>query len=308
MKKALIWCMVLVLALGMLSGCGAKANEGSENNENSQNVEKSEERDPNKKAILAVSFGTSYADTRALTIEATEKRLQEEFADYHVERAFTAQMIIDILKDRDKIEVFNVKEALEHLKSEKYSEVIIQPLHIMNGAEYDDVVAEAKEYEGSFDKLVIGKPLLTSTEDYKEAVKAIKGQLPELKEGEGVVLMGHGTHHFANATYAAMEYALHDEGEKNVFVGTVEGYPVVEDVIERLKENNIKKVTLMPLMLVAGDHASNDMAGDEDDSWKTILKKEGFEVEIYLHGLGENKGIQDIYLRHADEAIKGEQH
>ncbi|RKD21416.1 sirohydrochlorin cobaltochelatase [Caminicella sporogenes DSM 14501] len=293
MKKMLVLMMVFILALGATTGCSQKPQEVS--------------KDPNKKAILVVSFGTSYADTRKLTIEATEKRFAEEFPDYDIVRAFTAQTIINILKERDKIDVYNVKEALDYLKSQKYSEVIIQPLHIMNGAEYDELLAQVAAYEGDFDKLKVGKPLLTTTEDYLEVVKALKAQLPELKDDEAVVFMGHGTHHFANATYSELEYVLHDLGHKNVFVGTVEGYPGLEQVMNRLKENNIKKVTLMPFMLVAGDHATNDMAGDEDDSWKTVLKKAGYEVEVYLHGLGENKGIQDIYLKHAHEAIKGQE-
>lgn len=284
--KKLTLILTIILSFGILNGCTQKVAT-----------------DPNKKAILVVSFGTSYADTRALTIEATEQRFREEFPDYDIIRAFTSQTIINILRDRDKIEVYNVKEALEYLKSEKYSEVIIQPLHIINGAEYDELVAEAILYQEYFNKFEIGRPLLTSAEDYFEVVEALKEQVSMLKENEGVVFMGHGTHHHSNAAYTAMEYVFHDMDYKNVFIGTVEGYPQIDQVMSRLKEKNIDKVTLIPFMFVAGDHASNDMAGDEDDSWKTILKKAGYEVEVYLHGLGENTKIQDIYLKHARSAI-----
>lgn len=291
MKKLSLF-LAFILCFAVMTGCAQKAST-----------------DPAKKAILVVSFGTSYADTRELTIEATENRFKEEFPEYDIVRAFTAQTIIDILKDRDNIEVFNVEEALNDLKENKYSSVIIQPLHVMNGAEYDDVVEVANKFveEEAFDELKIASPLLTSTEDYKETVAALKGQLPELKDNEAVVFMGHGTHHFANATYAAMEYTFQDLGHKNVFIGTVEGYPELDQVMSRLKENNIEKVTLMPFMLVAGDHANNDMGGDEDDSWKTVLKKAGYEVEVYMHGLGESKGVQDIYIKHAHEAIEGQE-
>lgn len=291
MKKLSLF-LVFILSFVVMTGCTQKAST-----------------DPAKKAILVVSFGTSYADTREVTIEATENRFKEEFADYDIVRAFTAQIIIDVLKDRDNIEVFNVEEALNDLKEKNYSSVIIQPLHVMNGAEYDELVGGTKKFveEKAFDELKISKPLLTSVEDYKETVASLEVQLPELQDNEAVVFMGHGTHHFANSTYAAMEYTLQDLGHKNVFMGTVEGYPGLDEVMNRLKENNIEKVTLMPFMLVAGDHANNDMGGDEDDSWKTQLKKAGYEVEVYMHGLGEVKGVQDIYLKHAHETIEGKE-
>lgn len=289
MRKSIILILVVLLISSLGIGCTKKTST-----------------DPNKRAILVVSFGTSYSDTRELTIEATEKRFEDEFADYDIVRAFTSQTIIDILSDRDNIEVYNVKEALEHLKKEKYSEVIIQPLHVMNGAEYDELVEATVDYVEYFDTFKIGKALLSSSDDFINTVKSLETQLPILEENEAVVFMGHGTHHHANAVYSAMEYYFHDLGNKNVFMGTVEGYPELDQVINRLEENNIEKVTLMPFMLVSGDHAENDMAGDEDDSWKTVLKKKGYEVEVYLHGLGENKGIQDIYIQHAHEAISGE--
>ena len=176
----------------------------------------------------------------------------------------------------------------------------------MNGAEYDEMTAAVMEFEADFTEIIIAKAILSSSDDYKETVTALSTQFGELAKDEAVVFMGHGTHHHANAVYGTLEYAFNAAGHKNVFVGTVEGYPSFDDVVNRLNENNINKVILMPLMIVAGDHAENDMAGDEDDSWKVMLKELGFEVEVYLHGLGENQGIREIYRRHAEEAIKGE--
>ncbi|SHK40464.1 sirohydrochlorin cobaltochelatase [Tepidibacter formicigenes] len=296
-KKCLALLLSLMLLGGALVGC---TSAGA-----AENDEKEVKKDSNKKAVLVVSFGTSYADTRKVTIEACENKIDKAFPDYEMRRAFTSNIIIKKLKERDNIEVDTPKEALTKLKEEGFSEVVVQPLHIMNGAEYDDLAADVNNFKNDFDKLVMGNPLLTSVEDYKNLVEALKDQMPELKDNEAVVFMGHGTHHYANATYACLDYVLEDMGIR-AYVGTVEGYPEIDNVIKKLKRNNIEKVTLMPLMLVAGDHANNDMAGDEEDSWKSILKKEGFVVETYLHGLGENEKVQDMYVEHAKEAMNTE--
>ena len=259
-----------------------------------------------KKAILVVSFGTSYADTRKVTIEAVEQQVQDTFTEYEMRRAFTANIIINILRDRDGIDVDAPEQALQTLQDEGFTEVIVQPLHVIPGAEFHDLVMTVGKFKAGFEKLVIGSPLLASSEDYMNAAAALKTQLPELGDGEAVVLMGHGTHHPANAAYPALERVFEDAGLHNVLVGTVEGYPELEHVISKLKRLNIRKVTLMPFMLVAGDHAQNDMAGDEEDSWKTILTNKGFDVDVILKGMGENPQIQAIYLQHVEQAIKGE--
>ncbi|BEP28291.1 sirohydrochlorin cobaltochelatase [Helicovermis profundi] len=288
MKKGLIVTLIIVLVVSLFSGCSSSLAT-----------------DNGKRAILVVSFGTSYNDSRALTIEATENRIKDEFPDYDIFRAFTSQIIIDKLKNRDNLDINNVLQAMEQLKKDKYSEVYIQPLHVINGEEYNDLLNQANNYKDSFNTLRIGKPLLSSTEDYQKAIDALKDKFSNLEKNEAVVFMGHGTPHIANAQYSELSYMLHDEGYSNVFVGTVEGYPTIDNVISRLNEKNIEKVTLMPFMLVAGDHANNDMAGDESDSWKTILKKDGFEVTTYIHGLGEVKGIQDLYVEHLRNLIDG---
>lgn len=255
-----------------------------------------------KKAVLVVSFGTSYNDTRTKTIDAIEKDIAEKFTDYDVKRAFTSQIIIKKLKQRDGLEIDTVKEAMDKLVNEGYTTVICQPTHVMNGYEYDEMVDAIDDYKNKFKSFAFGKPLLTSTEDYEKASKAIMQEF-KLNSDEALVLMGHGTEHFANATYAAFDYRLKNDGYKNAFVGAVEGYPDLDTVIKQVKDLKVKKVYLTPLMVVAGDHANNDMAGDEEDSWKTIFTKEGFEAEPVLKGLGEYSSIRRIYIDHVQQAI-----
>lgn len=257
-----------------------------------------------KKAILVVSFGTSYAETRKATIEAIEEQVAETFNDYEMRRAFTSHIIIKILKERDGIEVDDTEQALRKLKAEGFSEVIVQSTHVIPGKEFHDVVKTVGAFKNDLDTLLVGMPLLASTDDLMKGAAALKTQMPELQNNEAVVFMGHGTHHPANAMYPALDRVFEELEMGNVMIGTVEGFPELDHVIKRLKRSNIEKVTLMPLMFVAGDHARNDMAGDEEDSWKTILTEAGFTVDSYLHGMGENPAIQAIYLQHIEDAIE----
>ncbi len=294
MKRALSFGLILVLIISLI-GCSSPTDNASSGG-----------GDVNKKAILLVSFGTSYNDTRAVTLDAAFEDFKAKFSGYDVYRAFTAQIIIDKLKDRDGLEVMNVPEAFEMLKKEGYGTVYVQSLHVMNGAEYHDIIKAAIPYGNAFKDLKFGWAMLTTHEDYAEAAEALATTFPETKEDEAIVLMGHGTHHHANAVYACFEKTFHTMGYNNVFVGTVEGFPTFDDVVAELEKNNIKKVTLMPMMMVAGDHASNDMAGDEEDSWKVMLKQKGFEVDIYLHGMGEIPGIRELFIKHAEQMIDRE--
>ncbi|QDR79068.1 sirohydrochlorin cobaltochelatase [Sporomusa termitida] len=264
-----------------------------------------------KKAILVVSFGTTYHDTLKATIEAVENKIQAEFPDYEVRRAFSSRIIIKRLAERDGIKIDTEKQALDRLKAEGFTEVIVQPMQITAGEEYElikSAVAHAQAAK-TFEKLTIGRPLLyymgqeDTTDDYQAVVEALATQYPKLKKNEAVLLLGHGGLHPATATYPALQEKLQDAGYKNVYVYTVEGYPTLEGTIDKLKANKVKKVTLMPLMLVAGDHAVNDMAGDESDSHKTQLIAAGIKVDTYIHGLGENEKIQDIYVQHIKDAI-----
>lgn len=256
-----------------------------------------------KKAILVVSFGTSYKETREKTIEACENKIREGLGEYDFHRAYTSNMIIRKLKNRDGIHIENPIEALDKLYEEGYEEVIVQTLHIICGEEFNKLKEQVDSYQNKFKKIILGRPLLTYIDDYKEAVEAIKHQMPSMQDNEVVVFMGHGTFHESHATYPALEYMLRDNGI-NAYVGTVEGYPELDNVIKRLKEDNIKTVNLMPFMLVAGDHAINDMASDEEDSWKSMLEERGFEIKIHLKGLGENPYIQDKFMSHAYDCIE----
>lgn len=262
-----------------------------------------------KKAVLAVSFGTSHRDTLKLTIEKIENKIQEEFKDYEVVRAFTAHKIIKKLKERDNLFIDNIEEALEKLKNQVYEEVIVQPLHIIPGEEYDYIKSVVKRYEESeaFEKLSLGRPALFFQgdgegvpDDYKIFIDAIEEIIPKDK---AIVFMGHGTFHLANAFYGCLQSVLRDCEKENVYIGTVENYPTLDNVINKLKKDKVKDVILAPLLLVCGDHAKNDMAGDEEDSWKSILTSNGFNVEIHLHGLGEIEKFQDIYINHVKDAI-----
>lgn len=310
-KITLKYLMMLVLSLTCIAGCSTPAGNNA-----SPTGPSAPATQGDKKAILVVSFGTSYNDARVANIESVETKIKESFKDYETRRAFTSEIIIKKLAERDKLIIDTPDQALDKLKKEGFTQVLVQPLHIITGEEYDDLVNVVNKYQtsNSFKKIVVGRPILYSIggkysdgreypNSYAMAVEALKKQLPALDSDTAVVLMGHGTPHPANASYACLQSVLRDSGLDNVLVGTVEGYPALEDVKKELAAKKIKKVILMPLMLVAGDHANNDMNGDEDDSWKSQLKKEGYAVEAYLHGLGENPAFQDMYVNNVKDAL-----
>ena len=255
--------------------------------------------------LLEVSFGTSYNDSRDITIGAIETDIAEAFPQYEVKRAFTAQIIIDKLKERDGLEIDNVTEALDRTVADGVKKLIVQPTHLMNGLQYGDLAAELDTYKEDFEQIVLGEPLLTSDADYEAVIRAITDATKSYDDGEtAIVFMGHGTEAESNQVYATMQEKLGAAGFEHYYIGTVEAEPTLEDVAAALKEAGIyKKVVLQPLMVVAGDHANNDMAGDEEDSWKTVLEAEGYEVECRLEGLGELEGIRDLYVEHVKEAV-----
>lgn len=254
-----------------------------------------------KKAIVVVSFGTSHEDTRKKTIEVIERGIAKAFSDYQVFRAFTSNIIIKIIRECENIHVPTVKEAIEKLIEDGYTDVIIQPTHVINGIENENMLRDLSAYTDRFHSLRIGKPLLSDTEDYKELVNCIVEE-NHVGEEEAILLMGHGTSHHANAVYPAVDYTFRAEGYSRVYMATVEGYPTLEDAMRLMEKNNYKKVLLIPFMIVAGDHAKNDMAGDEEDSWKSVLEKAGYEVECKMQGLGELEVVQDMFIRHIREA------
>ncbi len=256
-----------------------------------------------KKAVLVISFGTSYHETREKTIDVCENKIKESFEGYDFFRAYTSRMILKKLKDRDQIFIDNEEEVLDRLYELGYEEVVIQSLHIICGEEYHKIKNKINNYQDKFKSLTLGRPLLTYIDDYKDVVEGVKSQIPPMQEDECMVFMGHGTFHESHSAYPALEYMMQDEKIK-AYVGTVEGYPELDHVIKKLKEDKMRIVNLMPFMLVAGDHAINDMASDEEDSWKTILENEGFEVKAHVVGLGENEHIQEKFVQHARESIQ----
>lgn len=267
-----------------------------------------------KKAILVVSFGSTYEETVKKSIESTENKIRSAFPGYDVFRAFTSRMVIRRLSERDGIQVDTEKQALERLQAAGYQEVYVQPLHIVAGEEYEkvkkNVVAYAHAKEKAFERITIGRPLLyymgqeDQPDDYLAVIEAVKTQLAKPDSSEAVVFMGHGGVHPANAAYAVLQMKLEQAGFGHSYIYTVEGFPSFESVLEKLQQRKVRNVKILPFMLVAGDHANNDMAGDEPDSAKSQLLEAGFEVETQLAGLGENAAIQDIYVQHLKDAIE----
>lgn len=257
------------------------------------------------KAILVVSFGTSYNDSRNITIGGIESAIKENFPEYEVRRAFTSQIIIDKLRQRDGIIVNNVTEALDELLKGGYKTVIVQPTHLMHGFEFDDLVSELEMYRDKFDTIMVGEPLLTSDDDFSSVIACITMRTaPYLDDNTAVVFMGHGTEHEANTVYATLQEKMAAAGYSRYIIGTVEAVPSLDDVIAKVHSGGFTKVVMEPLMVVAGDHANNDMAGDEEDSWKTSFIAEGIEVQCILAGLGQFSEIQDIYVKHVRAVIQ----
>lgn len=256
-----------------------------------------------RKAILVVSFGTSHNDTRQKTIDQIEIDIQNEYPEYAVYRAFTSKMIIDILKNREGIHISTVTEAMEQMRQDGISEVIVQPTHILNGIENDIMIKEVNLYKENFSSILFGAPLLSEVDDYWKVINAFVKRMGQLNKKEAVVCMGHGTEHYSNASYAALDYMFKAHGFDNIYVATVESYPSLEDIIDKLRENKYGKIKLVPFMIVAGDHAKNDMAGDEEDSWKVILENKGFEVACVMEGLGENSDIRRIFIEHINKVL-----
>ena len=258
-----------------------------------------------KPAILVVSFGTSFNDSRHITIGAIESAIREKFPDYDVRRAFTSQIIIDKLKERDGVVIDNVEEALDRLVADKVQEIVVQPTHLMNGYEYDNLAKALESHKDKFKKVALGEPLLSSDDDYYKVIAALASVSERYDDGKtALVFMGHGTEAESNKVYSTLQDKLSAEGKKNYFIGTVEATPSIEDVLKGVKAAGLKKAVLRPLMVVAGDHANNDMADLEDpESWASQLTAAGIEVECVLEGLGQIVEIDELYAAHAADAI-----
>ena len=254
--------------------------------------------------LLVLSFGTSFNDSRRLTIGAIENDLDEAFPDFSVRRGFTANIIIDHVEKRDGILIDDVDAAMQRAVDNEVKNLVVQPTHLMHGLEYDELKEAVGGYADAFDKIAFGEPLLSSDDDFARVEKAITEWTKEYDDGEtAICFMGHGTEAESNEVYQKMQDLLTADGYENYFVGTVEATPSLDDVLAKVKAGNYKRVVLEPLMVVAGDHANNDMAGDEEGSWKTTFEDAGYEVECLLRGLGENEAIRQIYIDHAQAAI-----
>ncbi|MBQ9061392.1 MAG: sirohydrochlorin cobaltochelatase [Eubacterium sp.] len=296
------------------------------------------------KAILAVSFGTSYADSRDAAIGGIERALAAAFPAWEVRRAFTSGFIIKKIFRETGEKIDTVTEALERAESDGIRELLVQPTHFMKGIEYDEMQEVLEQYQDRFERLMTAEPLLASEDDFRVTAEAVAagtrewsgrmcGDLPENNSGrqaettgvqtEGAsgisvdekhaepdpatayILMGHGTSKAnANTVYETMQRTFADGGLADYYIATVEASPTIEDVMEKIKEKGYRRIVLRPMMVVAGDHACNDMAGSEPDSWKSILEKAGYEVTAVLHGLGEDPAIQEIYVSHARAAMQ----
>ncbi|WP_246552363.1 sirohydrochlorin cobaltochelatase [Vallitalea pronyensis] len=287
MKKIIIMVVSLMMVLA-LTGCQGVNSK------------------TDKKALLVVSFGSSFVENRVVSIDALEEELGATFSEYDAFNAFTSQMIIDIYKERDQVTYKNVEEQIEHIYKKGYGEVLVVPTHVINGEEYDQMNEALHPFKDKFEILNVSKPLLSSVEDYTRVIEAMMDEVPDVDEKTAVVLMGHGTHHDANSAYPALDYAFKHAGYPQVFIGTVEGSPSFEDVAKDIEQSGYEKVLLMPLMIVAGDHAYNDMAGDEEDSWKVMFKAKGYDVDYVLKGLGELSSIRELFVQHANEALVDE--
>ncbi|WP_312284991.1 sirohydrochlorin cobaltochelatase [Yokenella regensburgei] len=255
-----------------------------------------------KKALLVISFGTSYHDTCEKNIVACERELAASCPDRQLFRAFTSGMIIRKLKQRDGIEVDTPLLALQKLAEQGYQDVAVQSLHIINGDEYEKIVRDVQSMKPQFSRLTIGVPLLSQHNDYAQLMQALQQQMPSVGATEKVVFMGHGASHHAFAAYACLDHMMMTKNFP-ARIGAVESYPEVETLIAALGKEGITAVHLMPLMLVAGDHAINDMASDDADSWKTLFNAAGIHATPWLNGLGENPAVRAMFVAHLHHAL-----
>ena len=277
--------------------------------------------------LLVVSFGTSYNDSRVADIKGIEDALQEAYPDWSVRRAFTAQIIINHVQARDGEVIDNMQQALDRAVGNGVKNLVVQPTHLMHGAEYDEMMEVLDSYNDKFESISVAEPMLGEVGDDASIINEDKAAVAEAianaavkdagyetmdaaaEDGTAFVFMGHGTSHTAKVTYSQMQTQMNELGYKNAFIGTVEGEPEetsCDAVIEAVKEAGYKKVVLRPLMVVAGDHANNDMAGAEEDSWKSMFEASGaFEkVDTQITGLGSLPEVQQLFVEHTKAAME----
>ena len=312
MKKTLIWALVLCLLTGLFAftALADDAEEAAaEEEENYETGDASLDNPRNQdeigdKELLIVSFGTSYNDSRRLTIGAIEEAMEAAFPEWSVRRAFTSQIIIDHVLSRDGEKIDNVTEALERAAENGVKELVVQPTHLMSGFEFNDLRGELAEWSDAFESIRLGKPILSSEEDFASMIEIMTAISEPYMDGKtAFVFMGHGTEAESNEVYAELQSLLDESGVTDRFVGTVEAEPSLDDVMEMVEAGSYERVVLRPLMIVAGDHANNDMAGDEEDSWKSSFEAAGYEVDCVLEGLGQLESVRAILVAHAADAV-----
>lgn len=255
-----------------------------------------------KTAVLAVSFGTTIPEAIKANIATLEADLGRAMPDCTVFRAFTSSFICKALAKKGAA-VPSTEEALASIREAGFRKVLVAPTHVLAGTEYEKVVASCKKFAYDFDELRIAKPLLSDFEDHRRALEAISAEIPR-KQDEALVLMGHGTNHPVDIAYAALNFEAIQMKMDDVYVATVESYPNIFQTIERLKRDGFTRVCLAPFMLVAGNHAQNDMAGDAPGSWKSLCRNAGFDVRCIMRGLGDYEQIRRIYVEHALKALE----
>ena len=238
-----------------------------------------------KKAILVTSFGTSHRDTREKCLDSIQREVEEKYGSENVERAYTSGIIRRIIEKKEEVHIFDQKEGLKVLKDKGFEEIITMSLHILDGIEYSKL-------DDKFGK--ISKPLLADDEDFEKIVE--NKEFNDLEGNDAIVFMGHGTESEADYAYQKLQEEYLKAGKNNIFIATVEGKVTIKDVIEKMKGKGFRNILLKPLMIVAGDHAKNDMSSDDEDSWKTILKNEGYEVTSVLKGMGEYEFIRKMFM------------
>lgn len=256
-------------------------------------------------AILVVSFGTSVNETRSLTIDAIEESIRNAYPDCAVYRAWTSKIICARLLRRDHVKIDSVTEAMIRMKDDGIHDVIIQPTHVINGIENEQMKQDALEFLNEFSSIRIGNPLLTEESDNEAIINAVAEEFSALSGDEMLVLMGHGTTHYANSIYAALDYRFKDHGHMNIFLGTVEAYPAIDTLLRIAAKRKPKTVILAPFMIVAGDHALNDMSGDDESSWRSRFEAAGFSVQCELKGLGQYPAVQQMFVDHVARARNG---
>lgn len=255
----------------------------------------------NKKAILIVSFGSSIEEARVNAIEPIETLIKENFLDYQIERAFTSNSVIKKLKETIGLAIDTPEEGLHKLIEKGFQEIIIQPLHILAGYEFDKIKKTILDMNHLNVEIKLGKPLLYEEIDYLKVIESLNTQLPELEEKQVVLLIGHGTNHPANSSYDKLQAQLKSRGLP-VIVGTIE--VGIDPIITELEAGGYEDVVLMPFLLVAGEHVQNDIFGDDNHSWKSRLISSGYHVKAYYKGLGENPSFQQLYLQRVQELSK----